>query len=90
MNYDELKKDMEAVDASTSGEINAQWSEGLHWWLSIIQWENDDERAYTYVYECCDDDMCGCGEYEKYDSIDSLLSENKNIIDGFSWGRCTI
>jgi len=89
MNYDELLKEMKTVDTSTGGEINAQWSDGYHWWFSIIQWDDEGDRAYTYAYECCDDNSCGCGEYESYSSIEELLAENKTIIDGFDWDRCS-
>lgn len=87
MNAEELKNDMELVNSSIDGEINAQWGDGMHFWFSITQLTHDDDRTYVYSYECCDDNNCGCAECYSFDSLDDLFREHGDM-SKYIIGRC--
>jgi len=88
MNAQELRKDMELVNFSIHGAVDAQWGEGLHFWFGIYQECDESERLYTWTYEDWgSDNEFGTNEYYTYKTIDDLFAENK--ADGFDpWHRC--
>lgn len=88
MNAQELRKDMELVDSSIHGEVNAQWGEGIHFWFGIYQWDDEDKRVYTWSYEDGDPySEYAKSEHYTYKTLEELFS--KHDADGFEWDRCS-
>ena len=86
MNAQELRKDMELVDSSIPGEIDAQWGEGIHFWFGIYQCDNNSKRIYTWTYEDGDPySEYAKSEYYTYNTLNELFSEHD--ADGFDWVR---
>ena len=86
MNAQELRKDMELVDSSIHGEVDASWGEGIHFWFGIYQSHDEDKREYTWSYEDGDPySDYSKSEHYSYKTLDELFSEHD--ADGFEWDR---
>ena len=85
MTAEELKSEMRKINKMATGKVNAEWSDGFHFWWSIYQHKKDSKRIYSFFYVDYDGDI---EEYWEYESLEKLFKENRALLNGDGWQKC--